>query len=265
VRPPLNLYLLRESSQPDHLAITVMTQPHEILEIEPNATPEQIKKAFLGLARTAHPDAGGTKERFIALQDAYESMMQAAVGSSTDSMADLDSADQKPAADQESTAEQESYEAHVREVWEAAQAYRRATVESAEPKQTRAVWQALLVTPLSAAMIAFGFTIDGHVVYPGLWSFMFCVVLLVIVWFCGLAAVVGSSPAKSDALALYNRFVSAIAILIMVILLQSASGQIHPAARPSQVRVRPIALQFAPAWWPMRGARWSLKSLPSVR
>jgi hypothetical protein len=220
-----------------------MTHPHDVLGIEPNATSEQIKKAFLKLARKAHPDAGGTKERFISLQDAYESMMQVAEGRSTDSMEDVDAADQK------------SYDAQVREVWETAEAYRPAPTESVEPKQTPVVWQALLVTPLSAAMIACCFGSDGRFVYPALWSFMFSAALVAIVWACGFAAVLGSSLVERNTLAVYNRFVLAVTILTVAVIAHPASGQSH-------WRDGSITQQFVPEWWPMRDVRWSLNSHP---
>ena len=43
-----------------------------VLGIDETATDEEIRAAYLKKARTAHPDAGGTKEDFQALQRAYE-------------------------------------------------------------------------------------------------------------------------------------------------------------------------------------------------
>ena len=42
------------------------------LNVSEDATTSQIKKAFLKLARTHHPDKGGDPEKFKEIQKAYE-------------------------------------------------------------------------------------------------------------------------------------------------------------------------------------------------
>lgn len=52
-----------------------MENPHLILGVSKNATLEDIKKAFRGLARKYHPDTapdGGNIEKFRAVCEAYE-------------------------------------------------------------------------------------------------------------------------------------------------------------------------------------------------
>jgi hypothetical protein len=44
----------------------------QALGLGPKATPALVKAAYRRLAKTAHPDAGGTHEAFVALQEAYE-------------------------------------------------------------------------------------------------------------------------------------------------------------------------------------------------
>jgi curved DNA-binding protein CbpA len=46
--------------------------PYKILEVEPNASADDIKKAFKQKSKTAHPDCGGTPEDFDVIKKAYE-------------------------------------------------------------------------------------------------------------------------------------------------------------------------------------------------
>lgn len=48
---------------------------HVVLNVGANATEEEIEAAFRKLARAKHPDAGGSMEEFIALQEAREAML----------------------------------------------------------------------------------------------------------------------------------------------------------------------------------------------
>jgi DnaJ-class molecular chaperone len=66
---------------------------YERLGIQRDATPENIKQAFYELAREKHPDRGGSKEGFQAIQEAYETLKDPArrsmydmTGSSDESM-----------------------------------------------------------------------------------------------------------------------------------------------------------------------------------
>jgi hypothetical protein len=49
-----------------------MLNLYAVLGIERAATPQQIKAAYRGKAREAHPDRGGTAARFAEIQRAYE-------------------------------------------------------------------------------------------------------------------------------------------------------------------------------------------------
>lgn len=45
---------------------------YKTLNISPGATEHEIKKAYRSEMRKAHPDVGGSKEAFLAVQTAYE-------------------------------------------------------------------------------------------------------------------------------------------------------------------------------------------------
>ena len=45
---------------------------YEALGVEPDATQNEIKKAYYHLARETHPDKGGDKEKFQVIGHAYE-------------------------------------------------------------------------------------------------------------------------------------------------------------------------------------------------
>lgn len=47
---------------------------YEILGVDKNATPDEIKKAYRKLASTHHPDKGGSTEEFQKIQQAYETL-----------------------------------------------------------------------------------------------------------------------------------------------------------------------------------------------
>jgi DnaJ-class molecular chaperone len=50
--------------------------PYEILGINSSATEVEIKKAYRDLARKAHPDKGGTEERFKQINEAYTQIIK---------------------------------------------------------------------------------------------------------------------------------------------------------------------------------------------
>lgn len=49
---------------------------HEILQINPGATKEEIKKAFYKLAHQFHPDKGGDAKKFALINNAYQALMK---------------------------------------------------------------------------------------------------------------------------------------------------------------------------------------------
>ncbi len=51
------------------------SKSYEILEIEKDASKEEIKKAFREKVLKAHPDRGGSKEEFVQLREAYECLI----------------------------------------------------------------------------------------------------------------------------------------------------------------------------------------------
>ena len=47
---------------------------YEELGIKKNATKSEIKSSYRSLVKQHHPDAGGEKERFLAIQNAWETL-----------------------------------------------------------------------------------------------------------------------------------------------------------------------------------------------
>lgn len=50
---------------------------YETLGVSPDATPDEIKKAYLKLANTNHPDKGGDSEKFQQILNAYDTLYNA--------------------------------------------------------------------------------------------------------------------------------------------------------------------------------------------
>jgi len=53
----------------------LLDQFARILDVSPNATDEEIHRAYRKLASTHHPDLGGDKEEFQKIQNAYEQLL----------------------------------------------------------------------------------------------------------------------------------------------------------------------------------------------
>ena len=51
-----------------------MRSLYEVLGVERNADPGEIRKAYLKLSKTEHPDKGGDAERFKSISQAYETL-----------------------------------------------------------------------------------------------------------------------------------------------------------------------------------------------
>lgn len=52
-----------------------MTAAHEILGIEPGASPAEVQAAYRRYAARNHPDHGGDPAKFVAGQDAYRRLV----------------------------------------------------------------------------------------------------------------------------------------------------------------------------------------------
>src|SRR3954469_21077375 len=48
--------------------------PYEVLGVPPTATPEEIRRAYLALARRHHPDAGGSADEMRRLNEAWSAL-----------------------------------------------------------------------------------------------------------------------------------------------------------------------------------------------
>lgn len=58
------------------VALLARKDPHEILGVRPEATPEEIDAAFRQKAKSAHPDAGGSAEAMQALVEARDRLRE---------------------------------------------------------------------------------------------------------------------------------------------------------------------------------------------
>ena len=47
---------------------------YELLELKPDATKDEIKKAYMRLANIHHPDKGGDQEQFKLILGAYDTL-----------------------------------------------------------------------------------------------------------------------------------------------------------------------------------------------
>merc|ERR1712139_456742 len=78
-------YILRQlrfkSELIDEVARLHENVAYAILGVDPNATNEEIKKAYRRTAMECHPDKGGDKEEFQELNNAFEKIMEQRRGS----------------------------------------------------------------------------------------------------------------------------------------------------------------------------------------
>ena len=51
------------------------SRSHEILQIEPPVTEDDIKKAYRRLCLIHHPDKGGSNDEFIKINEAYNELL----------------------------------------------------------------------------------------------------------------------------------------------------------------------------------------------
>jgi len=52
-----------------------MVEPHEILDVEPDADERTVRSAYRELLKEHHPDHGGSADRFIRIKEAYETIV----------------------------------------------------------------------------------------------------------------------------------------------------------------------------------------------
>lgn len=59
-----------------YVALPAPMQWWNVLGISPQATEDEIRAAYRQLAKVHHPDAGGSHEKFVTIQQAYERALQ---------------------------------------------------------------------------------------------------------------------------------------------------------------------------------------------
>jgi curved DNA-binding protein CbpA len=91
--------------------------PYKILGIKPQASPQEIRRAYRSLVKKYHPDKNkdaGAQEKFLAIQSAYEQLLSGKV--TTESTADIRNKERRQAQDDaEQRASYEAYRKHARE------------------------------------------------------------------------------------------------------------------------------------------------------
>ena len=91
--------------------------PYKILGIKPQASPQEIRRAYRSLVKKYHPDKNkdaGAQEKFLAIQSAYEQLLNGKFTS--ESTADIRNKEQRQAQeDAEQRASYEAYRKHARE------------------------------------------------------------------------------------------------------------------------------------------------------
>jgi len=51
------------------------SRSHELLQIEPPVTEDDIKKAYHKMCLVHHPDKGGDQQKFIEIKNAYDELL----------------------------------------------------------------------------------------------------------------------------------------------------------------------------------------------
>lgn len=52
-----------------------MSEPHEVLDVSPDADERTVRSAYRELLKEHHPDHGGSADRFIRIKEAYEAIV----------------------------------------------------------------------------------------------------------------------------------------------------------------------------------------------
>lgn len=226
-----------------------MQQPHDILGIDRDANLEAIRQAYRKLARTAHPDAGGSKEDFVRLQSAYDAMTKACTSPKPLPAGQHRSAAQYP----DTGSEWKSYAdimSAVRDRLARDERRRPLARHGWQSRYTRDFCLAIVLTPICAGIVSTSLCYDGQSVDQALWSFSFAITLAVLAYVCGLAAVVGASPVTSS-LTVYRRMIVLVLIVIAFPLLQ------QPRPTSSKRHNTVFSRELVPDWWPISSRRSS--------
>lgn len=72
----LNERILRLSKQKPKAGVGADLDPYTILGVRPDATKEEVTRAYREKAATAHPDKGGTNEQMILVNAAKEAIFR---------------------------------------------------------------------------------------------------------------------------------------------------------------------------------------------
>jgi hypothetical protein len=215
-----------------------MPSPHEILGVAADADLLTIKRAYFTRAKTAHPDAGGSKEEFVRLYAAYEAM--------TARREEAPAVAEQPRAEdaRQQAPQQKSFEEIKQEVWEELArdaAWRASQKIPGDGPSVLDVWVAAALTPLCAGAVSVFLCYDGKDLEPSLWTFSFALALAALVYAGGLAAVLGSG------LPTYWRTVVLVSLGAILMSLPS-----HLLRGPD-VKGRPvISRRHVPTWWILR-------------
>lgn len=218
-------------------------KPHDILRVKIDADLETIKRAYVKLAKTTHPDAGGSKDDFVRLHAAYEAMVEHCKTAAT-------SQQQGPAEeDHGKSAEGPSLDEIMREVRERLdqEFAQRGSLWPRRASSTAAsFWYAVVLTPICVVAVATCFCYDGKPMDRPLWSYSFAIALGVVLYIGGLSAVIGSTMGTSG-MTIYWRMIVLTAIVVALMTLPPTSlVESHGWPRPIVYR------HHIPTWWPVR-------------
>ena len=225
-------------------------QPHEILGVERDASLEVIRKAYLQRATTAHPDAGGSKEGFVALRDAYEAMVD---WIETGSYPDVETASSEPADETEPS--NDLFEELKRQIHEklARELGKRQLGQRTSSRSAFEFILTIVLTALFASGLAICLCYDGKSLDLALWTFSFAISTAFFIYLGGTAAVLGGSL-KTDYLTVYRRVIIFVSILPMI----CASSIVldwFGTERDSKSRTQIISKETLPAWWPIQSEK----------
>ncbi len=218
-----------------------MKNPHVILGVDRDADLEAIKRAYLQLAKTAHPDAGGSQEDFVRLQSAYDAMTEGCTPAETVTAG-------RPAASQQraaGSAEWKSYEdimKAVRERLDRDDERRPRADRHPQPRSMGDFCLAAVLTLLCAGTFATLRCSDGEPwdqllwssSFRSAWALTFAVTLALLVYVCGLAAVLVSTPV-TNSMTVYRRLVVFVLIVLFVVIVGSVASAFNRAGHPRSV------------------------------